>query len=246
MQMKKRLKGDWNKIIVLYYTRDIFAGILTGMTLCAALISYVLKDRDEFWCSFFLNIAGGLLTGLIVTIWFRLSDNYKEKLKCDKSKLLEQIWLRKLEEFHIEEWDEEYSSGFYDELAYYAGKFEEFKSWSAKCKIKLNGSKEYFFHMQDILKKGEKIIEKISEAENVLGQYEIEEYLFSDPNSTDDIEITLLPPVPMLSKNNELEEDRDKYIIIKERIDSVGEEVVKYNELLNEISEGLEKKMDRI
>lgn len=49
-------------------------------------------------------------SGIIVTIWFRLSDSYKEKLNCDKSKLLEQMWIRKHEEFSIEEWEEEYNT----------------------------------------------------------------------------------------------------------------------------------------
>lgn len=234
MTAKKELRN----ITILYYAKEEFAiGLSLGIAL-SFLLAYIYRNTDEFLCSLFLNIAGGLITGLIVTLWFRLNDKILERLQQQKKEMSNKLEIYKIKKFYMPEWEYMgYPYEEYEELSHYTEVIRKFLQTQLDCIDMVMGTMKYYQNSKNICVLGEELLGSIKSAVQVLGEYEIDKISFADSNYTDAEEISLLEPISLLYKGDVLIQKKDKYISLIKLIENINIQIENYNLLLDKEKE---------
>ena len=230
---KMTAKKELRNIIILYHAKEEFAICLSMGIALSFLLAYIYRDRDNFLCSLFLNIAGGLITGLIITLWFRLNDKILERLQQQKKEMSNKLEIYKIKEFCLSKWVYMgYPYEDYEELSHYTEMIKKFLQAQLDCINMVVNTLEYYQNSKDIRVLGKKLLDSIISATGVFEGYEISDISFTDPNCADAEEMTLLDPIPLLYKGDTLIEKKDEYISLIKLIENINIQIDDYNSLL--------------
>lgn len=198
------VRKELRKIKMLHSRREIFICLLSmGILICFG-IAYRYKVTEEFISSLFLNIAGGLLTGLVITIWFRLNDKFLEKFEQERDGLQRKLSTCQIEEFVINSWvDTGFPYTEYDRLTFYADEVKRFKDDCMKCRKTVKYVSTYFRHSKEIVQAGKEVRQSTERLLEKIENYTIREICLIDPNDMGQDEQRVLEAISLLYRGEE-------------------------------------------
>lgn len=110
------------------------------------------KNKNDFLSSSFLNIAGGLFTGFVITVWSQINDKIKESEQRKKQEMWKKLQNCQVGEFKLLEWE---YSGFpyeiYDKLSFYTDEIRRFIHQCEESKDTIKKISEYFQHEKRVV-----------------------------------------------------------------------------------------------
>nr|WP_315020191.1 hypothetical protein [uncultured Aminipila sp.] len=256
---------DIKKLEFTYYSRIIFILILCALIIVSLIVALQIKNYSPFWSSTCLNIFGGLVTGLVITIWSKITENYNLRVEMKRDLIMGNLNDLEVPLFNTPVWTEEEAEqsvnyGDNDEYEYYTQEILKFKQYCSELYFKISSIKEYMNNSVDVDRECTKLLVKLKAIKEYLDKCDSEEcgllpVLFTfdaeegsdipvcpgeekyDELAAEEFELTLTPITLMF--------DRENRQLVKENYMDIISKLEEFMKLVSDFKSDFSKERDK-